>query len=307
MSFSSEVRRELCASVNPARHCQLAEMSAFINTACMLTPERVTLQTENGLVAQRYLVLLKQLFGIEGEIINYKHTHTVTVEDKAQAARIIKATGCEIAAETVIKDVNPLVVMGQCCKRAYIRGSFITGGTLSDPLKTYHLEFTLPPPPIGTLLAKKLTALLRTFGLHPKITGRKAHTVVYVKESEDLVDLLNIMEAHKSLLQLENVRILKEMRNSVNRKVNFETANLSKTVNAAVNQVEDIQFIAEHVGLGYLSDPLEEVARLRLTYGAASLKEIGAMLKQPVGKSGVNHRLRKISEIAEALRREIRA
>ena len=153
-------------------------------------------------------------------------------------------------------------------------------------------------------MAQGLCEILQFFELHPKISTRKTHTIVYLKEAENIVDALNIMEAHKSLLELENIRIVKEMRNSVNRQVNFETANLKKTAEAAASQITDIRYIDEHSGLNCLPKPLEEVARLRLLYEEASLKEIGQMLSNPVGKSGINHRLRKISRIAEILRGE---
>lgn len=126
--------------------------------------------------------------------------------------------------------------------------------------------------------------------------------MVYIKEGSDIVDILNVMEAHVALMNLENVRILKEMRNTVNRKVNCETANLKKTVSAAVKQIEDIEFIRDTVGLSVLSDTLEEIARLRLENPDSSLKELGEMLNPVVGKSGINHRLRKICEIADDLR-----
>jgi len=272
----------------------LAELAAFIHVAGQINGDCITLHSEHAIVARKYVQLLYDIFQIESEIKNDRHLYFVTVNGSIQINRVLKATH------------NTRVAMGQCCKRAYIRGVFIAAGTMSDPVKTYHLEFSMSlrtEIPLG--MAQEIFDMLCTFGLRPKIMQRKAYTIVYLKEAENIVDLLNIMEAHKSLLQLENVRILKEMRNSVNRKVNFETANLSKTVNAAVQQVEDIQYIAEHVGLGFLSGPLEEVARLRLSYDAASLKEIGAMLSPPVGKSGVNHRLRKISEIAEKLKEDL--
>ena len=131
---------------------------------------------------------------------------------------------------------------------------------------------------------------------------RKKHFVVYVKEGAGIVDILNVMEAHNSLMDLENIRIVKEMRNSVNRKFNCEMANLNKTVSAAVRQIEDIKYISDTVGLSYLSKPLMEIAAVRLENPDSSLKELGELLSSPVGKSGVNHRLRKISEIADDLR-----
>ena len=137
------------------------------------------------------------------------------------------------------------------------------------------------------------------FGVDAKIVQRKKHFVVYLKEGSQIVDMLNVMGAHVSLMEL---RILKEMRNSVNRKVNCETANIHKTVSAAVRQIEDIRYIQQKIGFEQLSEGLAEIARLRLEQPEATLKELGMMLSTPVGKSGVNHRLRKLSDIAETLR-----
>lgn len=143
---------------------------------------------------------------------------------------------------------------------------------------------------------------MQSFEVDAKVVSRKKHEVVYVKEGAQIVEILGLMGANVSLMNLENVRILKEMRNSVNRKVNCETANINKTVNAAVKQMEDIAYIRDTIGLERLPDNLEEIAQIRLEYPQASLKELGMLLTLPVGKSGVNHRLRKIGSIAEELR-----
>ncbi|MDR1913715.1 MAG: DNA-binding protein WhiA [Clostridiales bacterium] len=185
-----------------------------------------------------------------------------------------------------------------CCKRAYIRGAFIESGSLNAPEKAYHLEFINPNREYVDILVYAI----EFFDIRAKVTERKGHWVVYFKEGEHVVDLLNIMGAHNSLLNFENARIVKNMRNNVNRIVNCETANLSKTVTASIKQINDIKTIARITGLGYLSTQLKEVALIRLKYEEATLKEIGVMLSPPVGKSGVNHRLRKISGIAENLR-----
>ena len=148
----------------------------------------------------------------------------------------------------------------------------------------------------------QLQEIVRSFHIDAKIVLRKKSYVFYVKEGAQIVDMLAIMEANVALMDLENIRILKEMRNSVNRKVNCETANINKTVNAAVKQIEDIRLLEEKVGLESLSEGLEEIARLRLQYPEATLKELGLMLNPQVGKSGVNHRLRKLSVLADDLR-----
>ncbi len=186
------------------------------------------------------------------------------------------------------------MVQQGCCKRAFIRGAFLAAGSMSNPQKAYHFEIVCG----SDRQAQQLKDMINSFGMDAKIVARKKNQVVYVKEGEHIVDLLNIMEAHQALLNLENVRIVKEMRNSVNRQVNCETANISKTVNAAVRQIEDIRFIQAKRGLESLPDNLREIALLRLEFPDAPLKELGTYLNPPVGKSGVNHRLRRISEIA---------
>ena len=177
-------------------------------------------------------------------------------------------------------------------------GRFIAAGSMSDPSKSYHFEIVC-----GELAqAEYVRDMINSFDLDAKIVTRKKTFVVYLKEGSQIVDVLNIMEAHIALMELENVRILKEMRNSVNRKVNCETANIHKTVSAAVRQIEDIRYIQQKIGFEQLSEGLAEIARLRLEQPEATLKELGMMLSTPVGKSGVNHRLRKLSDIAETLR-----
>ena len=182
--------------------------------------------------------------------------------------------------------------------RAFIRRCFLEGGTITDPIKSYHLAFTLPEQK-----AKKLTDALTKYGLHPKTLVKSDQVIVYLKEAEEISDVLKIMEASRSLLAFESNRVEKELRNNLNRQVNCESANISKTVTAAQSQIDAINFIAREMGLNYLSKQLKDVARLRQTHDTASLAEIGAMLTPPLSKSGVNHRLRKICEIAENMKR----
>ena len=190
------------------------------------------------------------------------------------------------------------ILSGGSGRRIYIRQCFLKGGTIADPVKAYHLAFTLEAPE-----AEKLTNILSAFGLHPKSLAKNGHTIVYLKEAEEISDVLKMMDAHKSLLDFEGKRVEKDLRNTLNRQVNCETANLNKTVTAAQSQIEAIEFIAREEGLGYLSKPLQDIAHLRKTHDTASLAEIGAMLTPPISKSGVNHRLRKIVEIADDMKR----
>lgn len=168
-------------------------------------------------------------------------------------------------------------------------------GSISDPKKFYHFEIVCATESKAIQLQK----IIRSFELDAKIVERKAHYVVYIKEGAQIVDILNVMEAHNALMNLENIRIVREMRNSVNRKVNCETANINKTVNAAVKQIEDIEYLQKYMGLDNLPENLAQIARLRLEQREATLKELGMMLSPQVGKSGVNHRLRRLSEMAQ--------
>ena len=195
-----------------------------------------------------------------------------------------------VSDSTLARDIEPA--------RAFVRECFLYGGIISNPGKTYHVEFTVSEENAG-----KLMEILPSFGLNPKKIARKGQTVVYLKEAESIADILNIIGAHKSLLTLENMRVEKYVRNTINRKVNFETANLNKTVDAALSQIDAIKFIQQEVGLSRLSKTLKEVAELRLDNETLSLTEIGQLLDPPIGKSGVNHRLRKICKIAESLRK----
>jgi DNA-binding protein WhiA len=182
--------------------------------------------------------------------------------------------------------------------RTFVRDCFLSGGVISNPKRTYHLEFSLDEKS-----AAQLCEILAFFRLRPKKIARGGQTVVYLKEADEIADVLKIIRANKSLLALEEMRVEKSIANNINRKVNFETANLNKTVDAALSQIEAIKYISQTAGVEFLSAPLEEIARLRLENENLSLAEIGKLLTPPLGKSGVNHRLRKICKIAENLKR----
>lgn len=285
MSFSSEVKEELAKHLGKSRHCQLAELAALV----AFEGRAHTSEAENVLLKEKYQLLLHKLFHIED---------IADTEDEKKVLEAVKMWDDEKQCPHLTETVNGILIQQNCCKRAFLRGAFLAGGSISDPNKSYHFEIVC-----RTIeQAEQLQEVINSFGMDAKIVARKKYQVVYLKEGAQIVDILNIMEAHVALMNLENVRILKEMRNSVNRKVNCETANISKTVNAAVQQLRDIEYIRETAGLASLPDNLREMALLRLEYPDAPLKELGTYLNPPVGKSGVNHRLRKISEIAEELR-----
>ena len=197
-----------------------------------------------------------------------------------------------------VNKVPENLLQNEECIRSFIRGAFIGGGSISDPGKNYHMEFVTN----NEDFAKSLKDLINKLGFNCKVVSRKNNFVVYLKESEQISDLLSIIGAHNALLSLQNTKIVKAMRNNVNRIVNCETANLSKTVNASVRQIENIKLIQDTIGISSLPENLQEIARIRLECEDMTLKELGEMLEPPIGKSGVNHRLRKIEDIANDLR-----
>lgn len=299
MSFSGTVKEELAAHVSPARHCQLAELAALLqyNGGVCDSGRHLCLDTENEAVARKCFTLLKKTFNIETVMRGRRRL----IPDDGTERRVIEALYLareEDGKISLTKSVNSLLIKNSCCARAWLRGAFLSVGSMSDPRKGYHLEFVCDEK----AQAVQLREVLSEFQIEARIIGRKKYQVVYLKEGAGIVDLLNVMGAHVALMELENMRILKEMRNSINRRVNCETANISKTVTAAGRQIEDILLIRDRYGFENLPDNLRQMAEVRLEYPDAALKELGGYLEPAVGKSGVNHRLRRLSEIADKIR-----
>jgi len=313
MSFSSKVKEELAKQVSTPRHCQIAEITAIISMCGRVTISSenkygLWINTENIAVARKYFTLLRKTFNMNTEIlirqnsiVKKTRTYTVAVTQSENAVKIL--TTCKLLnEESEIEEhmslVENMILRQTCCKRAFIRGAFLVAGSISNPNKSYHFEIVCT----DERKAKQLQNIIQTFHVEAKIILRKKSYIVYIKEGAQIVEILNIMEAHVALMDMENIRILKDMRNTVNRKVNCETANINKTVNAAVKQIEDIKLIQHQKGFEWLEDSIKDVAKLRLEYPEATLKELGLLLTPIVGKSGVNHRLRKLSNLAEKLR-----
>lgn len=312
MSFSSIVKNGLCRMEIDSNCCLLAELAAVIRINGIIRrtdrcETNIKIVTENAAFARKLFSMVRCLFGCSPEVIIRKskklkkHLSYILVITAAMGVdRIFDSIGISNdkvnnPADQESKNQINEIFRKNCCKKAFIRGAFLSGGSISDPEKTYHLEITSH----DQKFTRELNTLLNSFGLNSKVVKRKGNYVTYLKEGENIVDFLNIIGAHSALLELENVRILKEMRNNVNRIVNCETANLEKTINASVRQIENIKYIKENIGFDNLPDNLREIAELRLAYNDANLKELGEMLTPPLGKSGVNHRLRKLDMIAE--------
>jgi len=297
LSFSSSVKNELCRIEINEDCCLLAELAAVVRISGNVKhPDNdevnIKLVTENAAFARRNFSSIKKLLNIYPEVLIRKSiklkkhvSYNIVIADGIRAGQLLDFTGKNL------KDI----LKKSCCRKAYLRGAFLSGGSVSDPEKTYHLEIINH----SMDLALEMNRLMNSYGLKARIIERKGSFVNYLKEGENIVDFLNIIGAHKALMEFENVRILKEMRNNVNRIVNCETANLEKTVNASIRQIENIKYIRDNIGFGNLPKSLREIAEIRLAYTDANLKELGEMLSPPLGKSGVNHRLRKLDKIAE--------
>ena len=294
MSFSANVKEELEKLISRGRHCQMAEAAAIISLLGKVKNDGnghdfIQVSSENIAIIRKLFTLLKKAFKIK-----------VVVEVRKQMygkKTPIYAIKIPYHEEFYQKCIAP-DLMHSCCKRAYIRGAFLSSGSIADPLKSYHLEIVTNSLERAEMIEKTINS----FQVEGKTIQRKRNFVVYLKEGSQIVELLNVMEAHNALMELENVRILKDVRNRVNRKVNCETANITKTVSASVKQMQDIELLRTKLGLDNLPPNLEEMARVRVEYPDVALKELGELLNPPVGKSGVNHRLRKLSNMAEELR-----
>lgn len=298
MSFSTDVKYELLLMEESSRHCAIAKLAAFINIIGGVTDDCIFIHNDNKDILDKISVLIYNLFQVKVSI----EDNDIIIMDKSLIKKIISTTGARCDDDMTSENiVSPMVIASSCCKRAYLRGAFVCCGSISDPNKHYHMEFSANDYDC----IHTLQQIISTFGIEAKIIERKSYFVLYLKEGEQIVDMLNIMSAHKALLEVENLRVVKDMRNRVNRIVNCETANLNKVVLAAVKQIENIKYISQTRGLDYLNSSLKQMAELRLSHPDASLKELGELSSPKIGKSGVNHRLKKICDIAEKLKGEI--
>lgn len=314
MSFSKKVKEELLSMTGSARHCQLAELAGIFQFCGFVEDDgggrpAIGISTENKTISIKCFTLLKKTFNIYSDVSVRRHSlqsknflYMLRIGDCRKAEEVLMALKLLEPAKGSFKKVDsvasPVLLKSSCCKRAYLRGVYLAAGSMSNPEKGYHFEFVCNKKE----QAESLVSILGDFSIEAKEVLRKKYHVVYLKDGEAIVDLLNIMGAHVALMELENTRIMKEMRNSINRRVNCEAANIIKTVNAATKQVEDILYIQKRMGFERLPDNLKQMAQLRLDYPDATLKELSELSDPPVGKSGVNHRLRKLSELAERLR-----
>lgn len=299
MSFASKIKESLCRTQADRPCCRAAELTALVCFAGTYAQGRLKIKTEHESVAQRVVTLLSDLLGEGGCAYTRPKResgwHTVTVSGYAAESLFDALSLYQNGVVTLCPaDVTRL---SACCRTAFLRGAFLGGGSMSDPEKNYHLEFVTKTAP----LADRLYELLEALSFPAKITVRKNSFVVYIKESEAIAQLLGLIGAGGSMMEFYNIKIERELRNTVNRQVNCDSANLDKITAAAGRQIAAIEKIRRTIGFDSLPPVLSEMAALRLENPEMSLSELGALLDPPIGKSGVNHRLERICEIAGSL------
>lgn len=308
MSFAAQTKKEL-TMIEAQSCCERAELSALIrmNGSVQLSSKKIVLDisTENAAIARRIYSLIKKHFQAHTELLvrkkmRLKKNNVYIVRIPARVEEILKELRIVFEGFMFQPGIDESIISNNCDKRAYLRGAFMAGGSVNNPEgSSYHLE-------IASMYEEHCQALVDLandeFHLNARCIERKKGYIFYIKEGEKIIEFLNLIGAHQALFKFEDVRIMRDMRNSVNRIVNCETANLNKTIGAAIRQIENIKLLQKEVGLENLPDKLREVAEIRLMHPDMNLKEVGEMLKGKVSKSGVNHRLRKIDEMAEKIR-----
>lgn len=309
MSFASQIKKEL-TDIEMDECCIEAEIAALIrmNGTISVSRDRYTLdvQTENAAIARRMYSLIKTIYPYPVELLVRKKMKLK--KNNVYIIRLVKNVS-EILSELdilhepyeLVQTISKKYFKKACCRKAYLRGAFLAGGSVNNPeTSSYHLEIFN----FHHAHNESLCELLNTFDLRARTLERRNGYITYIKEAEKITEFLIIIGAHNALFKFEDVRILRDMRNSVNRLVNCETANLNKTIGAAFRQVESIKLIERTIGIDALPDRLQEIARVRLIHQEASLKEIAELLEgDKISKSGINHRLKKIDELAQKIER----
>lgn len=307
MSFASEMKKEL-TQIESDNLSLKSELSAMIrmNGSLSFTNRQLSLdvQTENAAIARRMYTILKKLYDYKIELLvrkkmRLKKNNVYICRIRDGAKELLESLKILDGSFVMNHEIAESLLETQLSRRAYLRGAFLAGGSVNNPeTSAYHLEIYSLYEEHGFALMD----LMNRFDLNAKTIERKKGFVTYLKEAEKISDFLSLVGAHQAMMKFEDVRIIRDMRNSVNRLVNCETANLNKTIGAAIRQVENIKYIDKRIGIEQLPEKLQEIARLRVAYQDVTLKELGEMMSTSVSKSGINHRLRKIDEIADSLR-----
>ena len=307
MSYASQVKKELTGLTVHKDNAQ-AELMALIrmNGALGIANQQMVLsvQTESPAIARRIYSLLKDFYNVESEIVvrrkmNLKKNNTYVVRLRYHVKELLTELGI-LDGFHIMERVPVQLLKNDLMIQSYLRGAFLAGGSVNNPeTSRYHLEIYSLYEEHNEMIAE----MINHFQLNARTTARRSGYIVYLKEAEKIADFLQLIGATNSMLEFENIRIVRDMRNSVNRLVNCENANMDKVANAANKQVANIQFIDQHVGLNNIPEKLREIAMTRLAHPEVSLKELGELVPGgPISKSGVNHRLRKLNAYADKIK-----
>ncbi|KUG03843.1 hypothetical protein ASZ90_018740 [hydrocarbon metagenome] len=306
MSFSNDVRNELAREIGEKDCCQKAELSALFMSSGNLSLKddkyNLSLTLDNAATARKVFKMLKNVYGLQSTVevatrrfFRKNRYYIVSAEIDANDFPSLAPSINLNRQGGISSRINWALIGKSCCKRAYLRGLFLSRGFINRPEGSYHLEVICN----DSKMAGDIKKLMSLYELPAGIVERKNNLVIYLKEGEKIVDFLRLIGANKALLDFENARILKSVRNNVNRQVNCETANLAKTVDASLRQVELIKQYVETSGWEGFPGNLRELAILRVEYPDYSLKELGAMLEPPLTKSGAAYRMRKLESMLE--------
>ena len=300
MSFSAEVKNEILSVEIENKCCMHAFAYGMMLFSRSFSYYDMYLLTEHSGVAEMYFNLMKNVCGVTPNFIKSDAgKYKVEITNTEDRLKVLATFGYD--KKSGASRINWSNIADECCKVAFIKGAFLTCGTVNDPNKNYHFEFVVP----YLNLSKDLKLFINDYdelNLVPKSITRNSNYIIYFKDSESIEDILAVMGAVNSSLEIMGVKMYKDVRNNVNRKLNFESANLDKTISAASKQTDAILHIKNTVGLSYLSDDLREIAELRIENPDMSLRELGDNLSNPISRSGVNHRLQKICEIAKVVK-----
>jgi len=307
MSFAKDVKEEIATRMPQMRHCKVAELSAIISFLGKLVVDKdrgtiLQLHTDSNKLAEKvrwlFEKVLKTTDGAEiSEIKNGSKTnYCITLSDESKVNSIMRI--CRLVETEYGFDVEPDVFKESCCLRSFLRGAYLGAGAMSDPKKSYHFEIVCDGEGKQNILGRAFEDI----GVTTRYLQRKGKNVCYVKEGRAIADILVAMNAYVSMMELENIHIHKSLESKANRAVNCDIANTKKTLASSKKQCDDIRLIEEKMGLDKLPEALAQMARARMEYSWASLTELGDVLDPKVSKSGVCHRLKKLSEIADSLR-----
>ncbi|MGE5398293.1 MAG: DNA-binding protein WhiA [Chitinophagales bacterium] len=306
-TFSSETRNELARLMPEKRCCQAAELSALVrlNGGLELAGKNnmgISIVTENASVARKCFKLFKSLFEMPVTVImeskkrfNTSKIYQVNAHLDRQHLEVLRQLGMMDEENHLLFGINSQLVKNRCCKRAYLRGTFLARGSINKPESSYHMEIVFPGDEVSGAVVKMAQGL----GINFHSTHRKGTEVLYLKESEQIVDFLRMTGAANALLEFENVRVIKSVKNQVNRTVNCETANLEKTVEASMRQVGLINLMVNRVGFEGIPEKFRDLAILRLEYPDRSLKELGELMDPPLSKSAVAYRMRGLEKLTD--------